>query len=311
MKHDLDMSTSNDGLVVRKANSYDDLKFLSELLDEEDFAMGQNQLRCAFSCDPSGFFVGELCGKTISYISLVKFDHFAFVAYFMVEESYRGKGYGRQTWEAGLASVDKDFNVGLASVPNMVGFYEKKGLTKAWLNREYVVSASTAAQVLAEPVQLPPGTTIKPVTEVAFDTLVAYDTAVFGALRRKYLETLTKLPENIAFAAVNDKGLLGYISSEKMRKEESGVRIGPLYADNEQVAQGLLQAVSKAVVSQNPHTDTKMTLVVPDINTVAINLVEKVLCGKLGFPSVHMFSKGIPASMNLPKTFVISGLDIG
>ena len=69
--HDLDMSTSNDGLVVRKANSYDDLKFLSELLDEEDFAMGQNRLRCTFSCDPSGFFVGELCGKTISYISLV------------------------------------------------------------------------------------------------------------------------------------------------------------------------------------------------------------------------------------------------
>ena len=96
-----------------------------------------------------------------------------------------------------------------------------------------------------------------------------------------------------------------------MRKEESRVRIGPLYADNEQVAQGLLQAVSKAVVSQNSHTDTKMTLVVPDINTVAINLVEKVLCGKLGFPSVHMFSKGIPASMNLPKTFAISSSDIG
>ena len=90
-----------------------------------------------------------------------------------------------------------------------------------------------------------------------------------------------------------------------------GVRIGPLYADNEQVAQGLLQAVSKAVVSRNPHTDTKMTLVVPDINPVAIDLVEKVLFGKLGFPSVHMFSKGIPASMNLPKTFAISSLDIG
>ena len=67
VKHDLDMSTSNDGLVVRKANSYDDLKFLSELLDKEaDCAMGQNELRCAFSCDPSGFFVGELGGKMIS-----------------------------------------------------------------------------------------------------------------------------------------------------------------------------------------------------------------------------------------------------
>ena len=300
---------SNGGLVVRKANSFDDLKFLSELLEKEvEWILGQNELRCAFSCDPSGFFVGELGGKTISYISVVKFDHFAFVSYFVVEESYRGKGYGRQTWEAGLASVDKDCNVGLASVPNMVGFYEKKGFRQAWVNREYAVSASTAAQVLAEPVQLPSGTTIKPITEVTFDALVAYDTAVFGAPRHKYLETLTKLSENIAFAAVNDKGLLGYISSEKMLK---GVRIGPLFADNEQVAQGLLQAVSKAVVSRNPHTDTKMTLVVPDINPVAINLVERVLFGESDFQPVHMFSKGIPASMNLPKIFGITSLDIG
>ena len=306
------MMASDGGLVVRKANSFDDLKFLSELLEKEaEWTMGQNELRCAFSCDPSGFFVGELGGKTISYISVVKFDHFAYVSYFVVEESYRGKGYGRQTWEAGLASADKDCNVGLSSVPNMVGFYEKRGFTQAWVNCEYAVSASTTAQVLAEPIQLPPGTTIKPITEVTFDALVAYDTAVFGAPRHKYLETLTKLPENIAFAAVNDKELLGYISSEKMRKEESGVRIGPLYADNEQVSQGLLQAVSKAVVAQNPHTDTKMTLVVPDINPVAINLVEKVLFGKLGFPLVHMFLKGIPTSMDLPKTFAISSLDIG
>ena len=302
---------SDGGLVVRKANSFDDLKFLSELLEKEaEWTMGQNELRCAFSCDPSGFFVGEVGGKTISYISVVKFDHFAYVSFFVVEESYRGKGYGRQTWEAGLASVDKDCNVGLSSVPNMVGFYEKRGFTQAWVNCEYVVSASTTAQALAEPIHLhlPPGTTIKPITEVTFDALVAYDTAVFGAPRHKYLETLTKLPENIAFAAINDKELLGYISSEKMLK---GVRIGPLYADNEQVAQGLLQAVSKVVVSRNPHTNTKMTLVVPDINPVAIDLVEKILFGKLGFPSVHMFSKGIPASMNLPKTFAISSLDIG
>ena len=46
---------------------------------------------------------------------------------------------------------------------------------------------------------------------------------VFGAPCQKYLESfLTTLPESIAFAAVNDKGLLGYIWCEK---EEQGVRI--------------------------------------------------------------------------------------
>ena len=302
---------SNEELVLRKANSFDDLKFLSELLEKEEWALGQNELRYAFNSDPSGFLVGELGGKPISYISVVKYDHFAFVSYFVVVESNRGKGYGRQTWEAGLASVDKDCNLGLASVPSMVGFYEKRGLTQAWINHEYVVSASTTAQVLVEPIQLSPGITFKPITEVTFDALVAYDTAVFGAPRCKYLETLMTLPENIAFAAVSENGLLGYTSSEKMLAEEKGIRIGPLFADNEQIARGLLQAVSKAAVSRNPHTDTKMTLVVPDINPVATNLVEKVLHGEAEFHPVHMFSKGIPESMNLSKTFAISSLDSG
>ena len=122
---------------------------------------------------------------------------------------------------------------------------------------------------------------------------------------------MTTLPESIAFAAVNDKGLLGYAWCEKMLQEEKGVRIGPLFADDKRIAQGLLQAVSKTVISRNPHIDTEMTLVVPDINQAAINLIENELFGKSDFQQPRMFSKGIPAKMNLPKIFAISSLDLG
>ena len=96
---------------------------------------------------------------------------------------------------------------------------------------------------------------------------------------------MTTLPESIAFGAVNDKGLLGYIWCEKMLKEEQGVRIGPLFTDDKQVAQGLLQAISKAVISRN-YIDANMTLVVPDINQAAINLIEKESFGKSDFQLV-------------------------
>ena len=99
---------------------------------------------------------------------------------------------------------------------------------------------------------------------------------------------------------------------EKMLKEDKGVRITPLFADNEQIARGLLQAVSEALSSQNPpHIDVQITLVVPDINPVAMNLVENILSGRSDFQVVHMFTKGIPASMNLAKTFAIISKDLG
>ena len=246
-----------------------------------------------------------------SYVSVVKYDCLAMGSYFITEDAYVGRGYSRQMWQAAEASLDEDFNVGLSCLQDKVGVCEKKGYKKVWVDREYVVSASNTVQVLSDSMQLSPFATIKPITEVKFDGLFAYDTDVFGAPRQKYLEALlTTLPESIALAAVNDKGLLGYIWCEKMLKE-LGVRIGPLFADDKRVAQGLLQAVAKAVISQNPHIDTKMTLVVPDINQAAINLIEKESFGKSDFQLVRMFSKGIPSKMKLPKIFAISSLDLG
>ena len=146
--------------------------------------MGQNELRCAFCCDPSGFFVGELDGKKISYISVVKYDCFAIGSYFMVEDAYVGRGYARQMWRATGASLDEDFNVmGFSCLQDMVGVCEKKGFQKAWVDCECVVSASNTIEVLSDSMQLSPFATIKP---IKFDDLFAYDTDVFGAPRQKY-----------------------------------------------------------------------------------------------------------------------------
>ena len=308
------MSASNE-FVVRKVESFEELKYLSELLKNEDWSLGRNELRCVFSADPSGFFVGELSGKKISTISIIKHGHFAFCSFLVVEKSYRSKGYGLKTWQAAsaLASVSKGCNIGLNAVENMIGVYEKYGFKRAWIDREFVISASNTAKVLTGSTQLPPVATIKPITEVKFDALVAYDTTVFGASRRTFLEVLTSRPESIGFAAVDDKGgLLGYSMSERMLDEDKGMRIAPLFADNEQIARGLLLAVAEALTSQNPpHVDVDITLVVPDINPVAVNLVESILSGKSDFQPVRMFTEGVPASMNLAKTFAIASLDLG
>ena len=300
-------------LVVKKAGSFDELKFVSELSEKEGWVLGRNELRCLFSSDPSGFFVGELDGNQISHIGVVKNDHFAFVCLFLVDKPYRGRGYGSQTWQAGLASVCKDCNVGLDARESMIPLYEKKGFQQVWIDRAYVISAANTAQVLAGCTQLPPGVAIKPVGEAEFDALFAYDTAVFGTPRHTFLKTLITPPESLGFAAVNEEGgVLGYTVSEKMAREENGMRVAPLFADNDQIARGLLQAVTTAVAVQNPHGDVEITLVVPDINPVAIHLMGNVLSGKPAFDQARMYTRGVPQSMmNILKIFAITSIGLG
>ena len=48
-----------------------------------------------FAADETGFFVGELDEKPISCVSVVKHaDDFAFLGNYIVDEPYRGSGYG-------------------------------------------------------------------------------------------------------------------------------------------------------------------------------------------------------------------------
>ena len=55
---------------------FHDLKLLSQLFEKKGQSLGQNELWCAFCTDPSGFFVGELDGKIISYISMMNYNHY-------------------------------------------------------------------------------------------------------------------------------------------------------------------------------------------------------------------------------------------
>ena len=163
--------------VIHKATFLDDLMLLSQLFEKKGWALGQNELRCAFCTDPSGFFVSELDGKIISYISMMKYNHFAYGSNLVVEDTYHGKGYAHQMWQAAENSVGEDFNIGLTSLQDMVGVcrvLQKRGLT---------VSMLSVPQTLSKSFQSPH------ITGVKFDDLCA-QINVFGAPRQKYLEAI-------------------------------------------------------------------------------------------------------------------------
>jgi ribosomal protein S18 acetylase RimI-like enzyme len=79
---------------------------------------------CFRAADPDGFLVGLLGDEPVATISVVKYgDSFGFLGFYIVKPAYRGQGYGRQIWDAGLAYL-KGRTVGLDGVLAQQGNYQ-------------------------------------------------------------------------------------------------------------------------------------------------------------------------------------------
>ena len=86
-----------------------------------------------FPTDESGFYVGELDGKVISCISVVKYSKdYAFVGLYIVDKAYRGKGYGLTTWNYSFCSVPEGCNCALGAVEEMTQKYGRYGFKPEW-----------------------------------------------------------------------------------------------------------------------------------------------------------------------------------
>ena len=86
-----------------------------------------------FAADEKGFYAGELDGKFISCLSVVKYsEEYAFIGQYAVDEPYRGMGYGLATWKFALSSVHFDCNCALDSAKEMVNVYERVGFKPKW-----------------------------------------------------------------------------------------------------------------------------------------------------------------------------------
>ena len=86
-----------------------------------------------WAIDETGYFVGELDGKIISCVGCLKYsDEFAFVMMYMVDEEYRGKGYGLKTFNVAIQSLPSGCNIGLVSPPDLEAMYKKSGFKVHW-----------------------------------------------------------------------------------------------------------------------------------------------------------------------------------
>ncbi len=277
-------------LSIRTMNA-EELGLAINWAEREGWNPGRYDAALFHQADPSGFFVGEVGGQAVAVGSATVYDeHFAFCGLYIVAPEYRGKGYGLALTQHRLAYCG-DRNVGIDGVLENVKIYQRIGYVPYYENRRYKLIAANKKFNSAA---------IKPVNREDLAQLLAYDRQCFPAPRELFLKEWLEQAEGMSLVYRVDDVLQGYIVR---RRCVEGYKIGPLFADNADVAEQLLNAVQTDIEGETVLLD------VPEINKDAVTLAE---CAgmKVIFATARMYQKGLPDIAN-DKVFGITTFELG
>lgn len=213
---------------------------------------------CFYAADPNGFLVGLLGDEPIATVSVVKYgDSFGFLGFYIVKPEYRGRGYGIQIWNAGLAYL-RGRTIGLDGVVAQQENYKKSGFTLAYRNIRYQGAGGG---------DYPTDSGIVPLSTIPFDAICAYDKPFFPDTRMQFLKRWIDQPHGTAIGILQNRKLSGY---GILRICRSGYKVGPLFADSPELAEHLFLTLKAHAPEGAP-----VFLDTPAVNSAAVELAER------------------------------------
>lgn len=267
----------------------EELTLAADWAAAEGWNPGLNEAACFYAADPEGFFLGLLDGEPIATISGVAYDEsFGFLGFYIVKPGYRGQGYGLRIWQACMDYLDTR-NVGLDGVVDQQDNYRKSGFRLAYNNVRYegVGKAGARADVV-------------PIAELPFEEIEGYDRACFPAPRRRFLEAWLSMPESSALGVQWGGRLAAY---GVIRRCRAGHKIGPLFADDAEAAETLLNALSATAPGETIYLD------IPDINVEARALVDRHGMRPV-FETARMYT-GQQPEIDLARVYGVTTFELG
>lgn len=208
------------------------------------------------AADPAGFLMARVNGRPAASISVVRYPgDFGFLGFYIAEPQFRGRGHAMALWRAGMGYLSGAV-VGLDGVPAQQANYARSGFVLTGRNVRFAGAPSAARM----------DSGLLPLTEVPLDRLLAYDRRFFPAPRRAFLAVWAALPHSHGFAAVRDGTLAGY---GVVRRCRVGWKIGPLFADDSEIAESLFRSLA-AKAGEGP-----VFLDVPEANRLAVGMAER------------------------------------
>jgi ribosomal protein S18 acetylase RimI-like enzyme len=256
---------------------------------EEGWNPGYYDAESFYQTDPQGFFMGYLNDEPIASISAVAYDStFGFMGLYIVRPSFRGQGWGLKLWQAAIEYLGTR-NIALEGVIAQEENYQKFGFKFAYRHIRY---QGRGGGVIPD--------ALIPISRVHWDELLAYDSQHFPVSRPVFLKHWIQQPEITAFGIKDHGKLKGY---GVLRLCHNGYRIGPLFADNVDFAELLLQGLMAKI------PDSPVFLDIPDTNLAGINLMEKYRM--IPFFSNSRMYRLNPVNLPLNQVFGVTTLELG
>ena len=273
----------------------DGVKTLVKWAQEEGWNPGPHDADVFWQTDPDGFYGYFHKGSLIAGGAIISYNNaFGFMGLYIVKPEFRGEGIGRKLWyqrrDLLINRLHDHAPIGMDGVVAMQPFYKKGGFEIAFKDNRYEKLGMASEN----------DSHISPIYDEDFSQILDYDTQCFGFKRSQFLKPWLKIPENRTFKYVEHNALKGFAV---LRKATSGFKIGPLFADDDYIAEALYRACLNAAVGQLVYFDIPMT------NQGAVAIVKKYQA-KYVFECARMYH-GKPPKIDTNKVYGITTFELG
>ncbi len=267
------------------------MQTIIDLMQAEGWNPGIYDAQTFYAADPDGFFMGCLGDEIICTASAVIYDdNFAFFGCYIVKPEYRDQGYGFQVTQARLEYVG-DRNLGLDGVLDMSSKYTNIGFQTAYETTRY--HAKPHLDTISHP-------QIADAKNILFADVVEYDAQYFPAKRAMFLRHWINQPECTALVYLKHNKIHGF---GVIRKCIKGYKIGPLFAENADIADILYRQLAGNTYGAIIYID------IPHPNKSAEALIKKYNMER-DFTEARMYTKGNP-DIDLSKVYGITTYELG
>jgi GNAT superfamily N-acetyltransferase len=244
---------------------------LGELVDwaaEEGWNPGLHDADLFWATDPEAFIAADQDGEMIGGGAITSYNgKFGFMGLFIVRPEFRGRGFGNQLWHVRRDRLIKRLQAGAAigmdGVFDMQDYYARGGFVFSHRDLRFRLDIPDGGLPLSGSCI---GAVIRPLAEIPFDEILAYDRSCFPAPRPTFLKGWIGQPDSLALGCQKDGLLSGF---GVVRACREGCKIGPLFSDDIQTADLLFTHLTKFAAGGPVYLD------MPENNRAALELVQQ------------------------------------
>lgn len=240
---------------------------------QEGWTPGLHDWEVMTAIDSKGCFAGILDGKMVSSIMAVQYQkRYGFIGLYIVAPEHRGCGYGLAIWKHAMNYLTKEIGVeciGLDGVLANEALYKMWGFHPSHKIYHYKYRVNrTFKRGCPE------------ISEKHFQDITNYDLRVFMVDRASFLHDFIFKTEAKTSEAYIAGKLVGFAVA---RPCFEGYKVGPLFADDIEVARILIESLFADLPGQPVFTE------VPEANSQAIKLVTDFDMSP-GLPTIRMYT---------------------